>query len=184
MTTLGAIFLWVAPWLFDSFLAGKYAAGFAVTPWSLVSFLWYGMYVVAQTYLFCGERGSSCSIALALGLATNIVLNFMLLPTMGLLGAVMATAIGNGLVLIIAGYLARRHGMQWNSGVVIAGLLPVVLLNGAEFALGTVILVLVTNYFSPVLFSADEVRLLSESLHHGTSRARQQVPFIFPGSTS
>lgn len=40
MTLAGSIFLWGAPWLFSSFLGGKYAEGLSVTRWSLVAFLW------------------------------------------------------------------------------------------------------------------------------------------------
>ena len=172
MTLGGALFLWTAPWLFNSFLAGKYAEGFSVTPWSLVAFLWYGMYVITQLYLLCCERGASCSVALSLGLLTNIGLNALLLPVWGLCGAVVATALSNGLALSVAAFLARRHGMQWNIGVYVAGLLPLTLVAGPGVAVAVLGLLLLLSRFTPLVFAADELRVIRDSVTAGW----QQVP--------
>ncbi len=180
MTSAGALFLWVAPWLFNSVLAGKYAEGFSVTPWSLVAFVWYGLYVITQVYLLCCERGSSCSVALSVGLVTNIGLNWLLLPIWGLYGAVMATALSNGLVLGIVVYLASRHGMRWNAGVCATGLLPVMLVVGPGAAVAALGVLLMLSRATPLIFTAEEIGVIRRTLTAGWGKLRNILAALTP----
>ena len=164
MTAVGVAWMLVAPWLFGSVLGGKYAEGLSVTPWTVVACIWYGLYVLTQTYMFCCERAGFCSIALAVGLAGNVVLNFLLLPRLGLQGAVIATAISNGCALLIVGLFARRFGMRWNRGIVVAMSLPLCLVHTMWLAVLVSTSVAVAACFTPLIFDADEMTLIRSKL--------------------
>ena len=96
-----AAVLFIAPWLFGVAFEGKFASGMAVLPWTLAYCVWFGAAMVAQQYLWCAERAGLAGLALAAGLALNIVLNLMLLPKMGLLSAVLAASAANLVALAL-----------------------------------------------------------------------------------
>jgi PST family polysaccharide transporter len=177
MTVMGVALMLMAPWLFGSVLGGKYAEGLVVTPWSIVACIWYGLYALVQTYLLCCERAGYSSIALAIGLVINVVLNLALLPILGLKGAVMATAISSGCALWLIGLFAKRFGMRWNHGIVVVMTLPICLVHSTTFALLTTMGVAVAAYFTPLIFDNEERAQLARQLH----QIRHQVePWLAP----
>ncbi len=152
----GALVLIGSPLLFGWALAGKYDAGLAVLPWTLTYCVWFGLSLVAQTYLWCAEKAKLASIALLVGLVANVLLNCLLLPVWGLLGAVLATTVANGVAL--AGILAfnRRCGMRIHSGTWLAMLLPILLGFGALPATVVLAVLGVTAWYTDWWFDADE----------------------------
>jgi O-antigen/teichoic acid export membrane protein len=123
----GAATLVCAPLLFGWVLAGRYNDGLAVLPWTLAYSCWFGMSLVAQNYLWCAERARLANVALLAGLAVNIVLNLALLPLLGLMGAVLATAAANALALTLVYCFSRAAGMPLDRGTLIVSLLPLLL---------------------------------------------------------
>jgi O-antigen/teichoic acid export membrane protein len=89
----GIVVLWGAPFLFHVAFEGKYDAGLAVLPWTLTYCVWYSLLLVGQNYLWCAERTRLSTLPLAIGLGTNVLLNLILLPSWGLQGAVISTAV-------------------------------------------------------------------------------------------
>ncbi|MDP7017235.1 MAG: lipopolysaccharide biosynthesis protein [Pirellulaceae bacterium] len=124
-TFAGAIVLAVAPWLFHGLLAGKYGIGLEALPWTLVYCGWFGLMTVAQNYLWCAERTRWISAAMIAGLVANVTLNCLLLPRLGLEGAVIATAVGNLIALALTIAFSHRHGMPVDRGLATAAALPV-----------------------------------------------------------
>jgi len=94
--------LLAAPVLFRGVFQGKFAEGLAVLPWTLTYCVWFAAIIIAQTYLLCREKAYLSSIALFAGLVGNVGLNLLLLPRLGLLGAVLATTIANLFVRCMA----------------------------------------------------------------------------------
>ena len=123
--TAGAVLvLAAAPLLFQIAFRGKYAGGLAVMPWTLIYCIWFGLTIVAQKYLWCAERAGLVGLALLLGLAVNVGLNLLLLPRLGLLGAVLATAAANFVALMVVVAISRRLGFRVDLGTWVALLLP------------------------------------------------------------
>jgi len=127
----GCVVLVVAPWLFSTVLGGKYNDGLQVLPWTMTYCIWFGMCVILNNYLLCGERAGSRGLSLAVGLGVNVVLNFILLPRFGLLGAVLATAAGNLTVMTAVYISVRRAGMNFDFGTLVIAALPILLAMGA-----------------------------------------------------
>lgn len=116
--------LLVAPWLFGVALAGKYAAGLAVLPWTLASCIWGSLAIVAANYLWCAEKPRLVSAAMLCGLAMNVALNLWLLPRIGLLGAALATAAGNAVLLLFTYTAAALIGLRPDRGAWAMAMLP------------------------------------------------------------
>ncbi len=116
--------LLAAPLLFNVAFGGKYSGGLAVLPWTLTYCCWLGLMTMAQTYLWCAERARLSCLAIGVGLLANIGLNALLLPRMGLPGAVLATAAANALVLAMIYGFNRWHGMEVSRAVWFVSLLP------------------------------------------------------------
>jgi O-antigen/teichoic acid export membrane protein len=120
----GAAILAVAPWLFGWAFAGKYAGGLAVLPLTLTYCVWFGVIGIAQNYLWCAERARIGSLAVLVGVVSNVLLNLLLLPRYGLAGAVAATAVANFLALALTCLFSHRAGMTFDRGAWLAMLLP------------------------------------------------------------
>jgi O-antigen/teichoic acid export membrane protein len=111
-----ALVLAAAPLLFGVALQGKFGGGEAVLPWTLAYSVWFGISTVAQNYLWCAEKAKLASIALLVGLCVNVLLNALLLPRLGLLGAVLATSAANLVALLLVFRFASRLGFRADGG--------------------------------------------------------------------
>ena len=56
LTALAALILASSPLLFGGVFAGKFSAGEAILPWTLLCAMWFSMFCVARSYLWCDER--------------------------------------------------------------------------------------------------------------------------------
>lgn len=124
LTAGAAAVLFVAPVLFRVGFQSKFAGGLHVLPWTLTYCTWFGLSMLLQTYLWCAERASAASLVALLGVLVNVGLNLVLLPRMGLPGAVLATSAANGTALFLMLALCRRHGLGIQRGTIIGLLLP------------------------------------------------------------
>jgi O-antigen/teichoic acid export membrane protein len=121
--------------LFEIGFRGRYNGGLAVLPWTLVYTSWFGMYTVIQKYIWCAERIRLCIVSLVAGIIVNICLNLVLLPYLGLLGAVLATAASKLVVVVMICSFNCWLGMQFDWRIVPMVLLPLAVCLGAPAAL-------------------------------------------------
>ncbi|MBX3424766.1 MAG: lipopolysaccharide biosynthesis protein [Pirellulales bacterium] len=176
MLACGGAVLAAGPLLFGTVLQGRYDEGLAVLPWTLAGCMWYAIYSVSQNYLWCAERTRLSTAPLACGLVVNVILNFMLLPMWGLLGAVVATAISTSVCLALSLALSRVHGMQVDRGVWIAAATPAALVFGTAPALiATAALILLAPTTSLVFSRAERDKLKQLALD-GLEKIRALLP--------
>jgi O-antigen/teichoic acid export membrane protein len=171
----GVAVLAVAPMLFDVAFQGRYDDGLAVLPFTLAYCTWYGLLLVGQTYLWCAERMKTGTIPLAAGLAANIVLNLLLIPTWGLTGAVIATTIATGLALAVLYFINHRVGMPIEPGVVWISLAPAALCGGywTTVAVLTVLVVLLPK--SRTLVTPVEREMIRDVFDESVARLRAAI---------
>jgi O-antigen/teichoic acid export membrane protein len=158
MLAAGVAVLWIAPLLFQVAFAGRYGEGLAVLPWTLAYCVWYGLLQVAQNYLWCAEKTKLGTLPLAIGLVANVLLNLVLIPPWGLLGAVMATAASTAVSLAVLYWLTHRSGMRLELGTIWLSLTPIALCGGALIGT-TTLLVLV-----PLLLLSEQFINQSEKM--------------------
>lgn len=171
-SAIAVVVLVGSPLAFDVLFHGKFSGGLAVLPWTLVYCIWTSLALLARNYLWCAEKAWIGSLAYLAGIAVNIVLNLVLLPRFGLVGAVWSTAAGNLVALTLILCLDRWQGMRVDRGTWLAMAVPAIVAlgpRGAAAALCAVTLaVFRTNWF----FSAEERALLAETFARYQDRAR------------
>ena len=160
-----------APWLFEVVLEGKYASGLAVMPWTLSYCVWFGLVSVAEMYLWCAERIRLGTAALALGLVVNVVLNLLLLPYFGLLGAVLATAASKLVVLILVYALSHMLGLRFDWRMWVLAFLPLLICLGPVFAAAALAVVGLAVIATQLVLTADEKDQLATALGTWLQRA-------------
>lgn len=111
---------------------------------------------VSQDYLWVAEQGKWATLANGLGLIVNIVMNMILIPTIGLQGAVIATAIGNATLAILMTTLNQRFGCKADIGIWMCLALPMLLLLSKPLAILMLLIVGVICIATNLIFSAHE----------------------------
>lgn len=144
--TLGAaVALTLVPFVFDHFLQGRYKGGMEVMPTCFLFCVWFATATLAQAYLWVSERGKLVAVVMALGLVANIVLNAILVPRVGLNGAVWGTCLAHFVVLTGTWWAIGRSGYKLDRSVIWITLLPTGLLVGPLFAVLGVAMAILAN---------------------------------------
>jgi O-antigen/teichoic acid export membrane protein len=172
------VVLLAAPLLFRVVLHNKFDIGEAVLPWILVYCTWFGLSMLMQTYLFCAEKAWLLSVALGCGLLLNIPLNLVLLPRLGLEGAVLSTTAANALSLGLICLFNHHLGFRLDNGARLVLVLPMLVCLGPWAALFGLIAVAAVVVFSNRLLTPEEKRLVIESVRKGASTWRIPWPGI------
>ncbi|KAA1259508.1 MurJ-like flippase [Rubripirellula obstinata] len=129
-TAGAAVSLLLAPWFFENALQDRYSAGLAMMPMTFVFCIWISLGNIGQDYLWVAEKGKWVAVAIGVGFALNIAMNYALLPIWGLHGAVVATLVSNGVVLLGLWVAMNRFGYPLDQSTIVATLLPATLLMG------------------------------------------------------
>ena len=157
--TVGSVvLLLMAPILFDWILEGRYNDGLAVLPMTLVYCIWFGLHTIGQDYLWVAEKGKWATFATGLGLCVNLVLNMVLIPIIGLQGAVLATATGNLLIVVLLFCLNHRLGCKTDLGIWLCAFIPMILLLSKPMAIMAAIYLVGICVGTNLIFSFDERR--------------------------
>jgi PST family polysaccharide transporter len=152
----GVTVLWIAPLLFHYVFQGRLDRGLQVMPWTMTYCVWYSLLLVAQNYAWCAEKAKLAILPLIAGLLVNVGLDLYLIPTWGLLGAVIGTTVATGIATAILYWINHTAGMQLQRGMLLLSIAPLALCGGA--VCGTVALVLATVAlpFSKTLVTPNE----------------------------
>jgi O-antigen/teichoic acid export membrane protein len=164
----------VAPLLFGVVFRGKYDGGLHVLPWTLLSASWMGIAFIAQAYLWCREEARLSSLALGIGLLTNLVCNALLVPLWGLQGTVIANAASMLTVLVVALWFGRRFGLRVDRTLWVAAAMPATILFGPWQAALALAALLVLGSTTSLLFDADERRRIAGSI----ASSLRRVPLV------
>jgi O-antigen/teichoic acid export membrane protein len=162
----------VAPLLFDKIFHGKFAAGKEVLPLVLTYCAWWGLSGLANTYLWCTEKVRVGTISILVGLIATVVLNLILLPMYGLLGAATASLLARLLTLVVMYSFARANGLRWDRGALLATAAPALVLLGPWPSLAGLLTLFALAAFTGTILNTDEKRELAAVWHNNTARLR------------
>jgi O-antigen/teichoic acid export membrane protein len=174
-TVGGLLVLWGSPLLFDWLLAGKYSDGLAALPWALVGCIWFGLFAIAQNYLWCAEHARLGTLALAVGLVLNVLLNLIAIPFgLSAIMAARATATLASVILVLG--FNWKFGQRLGRGLWVAMLAPLVIVTGP--ALGSVLLIalMVLDWRVKWLFDAEEEQQIQTVIGRGIAKLRDRFP--------
>lgn len=159
------VVLMLKPLLFQVAFRGKFDEGEAILHLALAGCSWSALIAFMQTYLWCAERARYGCFALAIGLAVNVLLHWLWVPSYGIHGSMLATAFSSIAVLGVVFDISVRAGMRLDRGTVAVSLLPGLLLFGVwpavtALAISGLILALRREW----LFTPSERTVLGETL--------------------
>ena len=174
LTAGGAVILLFAPLLFQVALKGKFAGGLHVLPWTLTYCTWFGLIMIVQTYLWCAEKAKTASVVALIGVGVNVGLNLVLLPRLGLLGAVLATSAANFTALALMVALAHYFGFRAQRSTVTLLLLPASVILGPWIALLVLLAFLLEIVGSDRILSREE----KAELMAGCAQYLDRIPWL------
>ncbi len=129
-TVISIAALLIVPWLFEVYFQNRYQLATSILGISLVQCIWASVHIVGSSYLFCAERATSHSKNLLAGLCCSVGLSYLLIPQLGLLGAVIATMFANFAVMLLTFRSMNQHGCRVESRTIALCGLPMLLLAG------------------------------------------------------
>lgn len=153
-----------SPILFDVILQGRYDVGSDVLPWTFVMCIWLGTTYIVLDYLWCAELGRLANIGMAVALAMNLLLNFLLIPTLGLNGAVMGTSVANLGLLVCTLLVCRWAGCPVPLSMYPLLLLPALLLLQPLLPILAVALMLLVPAIRQTFFDQTESEMFVASV--------------------
>lgn len=178
---LGAVVvLFAAPLLFGVAFQNKFAGGLTVLPWTLTYCIWFGMWSIAQNYLWCAEKAWLGTVALFVGLVANIALNGLLLPQLGLLGVVLATATANLVTLLLILAINRHFGFNTDCGTRVILAVPTVIWLGPWVTSVVLVGVVLETLAGDRILPAEEKR----QLHEGWLQYRRRFTNLLASAKS
>ncbi|WP_186776477.1 oligosaccharide flippase family protein [Rubripirellula reticaptiva] len=144
-TAGAAVAMVMSPWFFEVILENRYAAGLQLMPMTFVFCIWVSLATIGQDYLWVAEKGKWVTVAIGVALIVNVALNYVLLPMLGLEGAVVATLVANGVMLGSLWLAMSRFGFRLDLTLLILSVLPATLLAGPWIGLACVVIACVGN---------------------------------------
>ena len=124
----------IAPWLFQQMLGGRYSDGLSIMPMAMTHCIFMALAMLLHNYLWCAERGRLIGCVVGSGLLLNIALNYFLVPRSGVFGAMLATAIAGGAILVFTIWLLRLSGCWIGWRNILVTILPLSLLVSTTFS--------------------------------------------------
>ncbi|MEZ6151989.1 MAG: lipopolysaccharide biosynthesis protein [Pirellulaceae bacterium] len=140
-TLLAIAGMCVAPLLFHYGFHNRYQQAEAILPISMTQAIWVSLFIVAQSYLLCIERGKRLAALMVTGLLLNLVLNWWLIQQLGLFGAVLATSTANLFTLLLLLWQMSRHGCSLGWGTLALCLTPLSVAAGPVVATITLLII-------------------------------------------
>ena len=173
-TAAGLAMLVFAPLMFETFLGGRYADGYAVLPITLVYCIWYSILVIVIDYLWVMEKGKFAVLIVSVGLLVNIVINFFTIPAFGLYGAVFATALSNLITLVLLLKFNQRLGLPVDTGTWLVIAIPLVLLMPVPLAILAFALVGFASFRFQWVLDAEEKKILQQHISSAWQKLRNR----------
>jgi len=143
-----------------------------IVPFSAFSYVLYGAYTIGATGLSVVGRTGSAATTMVAAAVVTLLLNFVLIPPLGMYGAALSTLAGYSLLAVLAGWTSQRHyPVPWQLGraaaiLIVAGGLSALALIGPDHVLWRLGCLLM---YVPILLGTGLVR---------ASQARQLLEVI------
>jgi O-antigen/teichoic acid export membrane protein len=107
--------------VFRILLTPEFEPGRFVTPFSAFAYVLYGIYTILSTGLNLESQTRRLPLIMGATAATNVVLNLLLIPRLGYMGAAVSTILSYGMLAALAGRVSQRwYPVPWEVGRVLA----------------------------------------------------------------
>lgn len=92
-----------------SLIGKEYWSGLPIVPVVLLAYLFNGFYANFAAGLFIKEKSVAFPVILGIGAISNVTVNLILIPVMGILGAALATLFSYALMALLFYIVSNRH---------------------------------------------------------------------------
>lgn len=104
----------VGPWVITLWYGKPYAPAGAPLPWAAVGVAAMSIFVIITRDFTARQKQRVNTVAGILALVTNVALNVVLIPTQGIVGASLATAVAyTAACVILIYFFLRESGLRW-----------------------------------------------------------------------
>ena len=106
--------------VFRLLLTPEFEPGRFVTPFSAFAYVLYGIFTIVTTGLNLEGQTRRLPLVMGATAATNVVLNLVLIPALGYLGAALSTILSYAMLALVAGRVSQRfYPVPWEVGRVL-----------------------------------------------------------------
>ena len=107
--------------VFRLLLPAEFEPGRFVTPFSAFAYVFYGIYTIVATGLNLESQTRRLPLIMGATAVTNVVLNLLLIPRLGYMGAAVSTILSYGMLAAVAWRVSQRwYRVPWEVGRVLA----------------------------------------------------------------
>lgn len=169
-----------APFLFHYVIGDRYGLALQVLPLALAQAIWAAMFMVAEPYMLCAEKGKQLVGLLGVALLFNLGLNWTLIPAWGLSGAIVATAVANVLALALLLWRMSATGCRLGWGTLALCGLPGFLFGGPVLATLSLVAVVFIAGRTQWLLSAEDREQIDELIVEKLQRFGLRLESVWP----
>ena len=169
-TLAASIILLLSPLVFEQIFEGRYDGGLSVLPITMLYCIWFSMINTFALYLLVVEKGKWIFAMIGGGLIVNLVLNVILIPSLGLWGAVIATTLSMFVTLVAIVIGNHWCGLKVEVGVIVAASIPLLVMLPVWAALLAILLLTIVMARSELLFNAQEKSLAQQWFESAVAR--------------
>ena len=159
LTVITAGMLMIMKPFMSVYVASEYYTAWMYTPYLLVGFVFLSLATFLSTMYTVHKDSLAFLLSSLLGAAVNIVLNFVLIPTLGVSGAALASCISYMAVYFFRVFNTRRYirlkvfrGKHWLGYLLLAAMGTVLYMDGVVGQIILVVLFAVNLYLSKDVF--------------------------------
>ena len=105
---LGLFYFWLFPWIATFILNPDYESAFYLSKYFILGFVLQGLYFIVVPYIFYSEKTKYLSILSLSAASINIILNFTLMPSLGLRGAAISSCIAWSILYVFSFFISYR----------------------------------------------------------------------------
>lgn len=100
-----------------SLIGEAYWSGLSIVPIILAGYLFNGFYINFSAAIYIKEKSSAVPLLMGAGAATNVIVNFMLIPILNITGAALATLMSYVVMAVGFYFVSQKHFpiiYEWN----------------------------------------------------------------------
>ena len=107
--------------VFRILLTPEFEPGRFITPFSAFAYVLYGIFTIVSTGLNLESQTRRLPAVMGATAATNVILNLVLIPRLGYMGAAISTILSYGMLALMTGRVSQRYyPVPWEVGRVVA----------------------------------------------------------------
>jgi O-antigen/teichoic acid export membrane protein len=177
----GAVLLFLFKKQVISILYGsEYMTSLPIIGILLIFWLCSSIFWTVRIYAQLIEKTYIPVICCSIGLISNILLNYVLIPRLGLIGAAVASTSSFAIILIIMFVLFRKEGLEVKTNTILVCILPLVFVLNSIHIFFFFLILFGIIFGTNLILSKDEKNTLYSQVKRAVSKFREKKNYLCP----